>query len=177
MASYICQPVFVSDPVWLKKRLHTHTRGHARRPTKGSVLFCGICSPKPVMMQKSVPIRCQIISGDNVRIQSHVSGHWCAHVRYHTGRGFSGQTATSSSYPPSSDSMTKVPTLGMATSTVRWPADSSSCTRSGGGSEGVLTWTSGGGEEGGWGDCRESWTDETEDSWKASKMKCIGMKF
>lgn len=62
--------------------------------------------------------------------------------------------ATSSSYPPSSDSMTKVPTLGMATSTVRRPGDSSSLTRSGGRLEGVLTWTSGWGEEGGGRDCK-----------------------
>lgn len=133
---------------------------NAGRPTKRSVWLQSVFSLESIL--KSVGRKCRIFSGVKNLVWSHMTSQWCSHFICQTGRRFVWARATSSSYPPSSDSMTKVPTLGMATSTVRWPGDSSSVTRSGGGVEGVLTWTSGWGEVGGERDCRENWTDETE---------------
>ena len=80
--------------------------------------------------------------------------------------------ATSSSYPPSSDSMTKVPTWGMATSTVRWAGPSPSAPGWGGG-EGDRT--PGWGERGlGGGDCGENWTQtdihRKEEEWRKERV-------
>lgn len=143
-------------------------KSNAGRPTERSVVLLSIFSLKPIL--KSAGIKCQEFLGCEKPYSE--PREWAMMLSLQisnrhrllsttTEMRFVWARATSSSYPPSSDSMTKVPTLGMATSTVRWPGDSSSVTRSGGGVEGVFTWTSGWGEVGGGRDCRDNGTDET----------------
>lgn len=157
--SRLSPPDFVPRCRWLNERLFTRVTQSSQQRGQPycTALWKTLCSMEPIQLGNE-PLILEIKQAQTT---------------------LDGARATSSSYPPSSDSMTNVPTLGMATSTVRWPGDSSSVTRSGGGVTGVFIWTSGSGEMGGGRDWRENGTDETgtmEDWWK-QKEHYIGQRW